>query len=340
MIPSLEMRRLITRQSKASIFAPCSQSSDSSKVLRNFNPKLHDELHVISTGFGGFPVCIWPRPESDSEPRINVHSRINSNMQIEGSAFGEQKQLLSLSVSTSDDEGSVEIRELKPGLISDSFLRTQLDYFKRDTEKMQLQHHTTKSEFQDLYLSNWHQIQQSKLCAGFSEAKREMQSLLYHSGDVPSNESEGELIQSPFSRNNIHRFTDFISRIPAVAVVGERFIKEADPEISSRSMNESNQRALPAQSNGVTDDMLELNKQNESRRIRSEILFDMSSQLLYRKDLSDAEPQVLSHLHRIIDDSCRRRENDRYSSQLRILAILSLKYFVLLAVLIFFKDIL
>ena len=335
------MRRLRSRQLRDSI--PAAQSSthipsvdrySSSCTLhtdRYFNPNLHEETRVISTGFGRFPVSVSPRPNPKVRDggHVPVPFRTSSRMDLKSSASNEQTPQTRPFI-TDDDflVGGIKFRAPGPGLVTEDYLRTELDYLNSDTNEV-LQQATDSSELQDLCLSKWRMMKQTMLWAEYCEAKREMRSLLYPTGNPEEDESEEKLYSPSVSRVrsiNSHRFADFLSRTAIAAILREKkwgFSSGDGSEGSSESINrstssnvnEANLSFSPhsTRSNGQQVDNVDLEKQNNERvrQTRAELLFDMSSQLLLRKDLPYAEPQVLSCLHSTIDDACRRRKNDK-----------------------------
>ena len=91
----------------------------------------------------------------------------------------------------------------------------------------------------------------------------------------------------------MNRLADLISRTTILEIFKEKNVKFQQEETRAcTSINSRKQELSPLQN---------------AWRIRAEMLFDMNSQLLLRKDLPYAEPEVVSHLQNALDVCYRRR---------------------------------
>ena len=235
--------------------------------------------------------------------------------------------------------GGMELFSPAPEQLTEGFCR-ELDYLDRETNEVQQA--TESSELQDLCLAKSRAMQQALLWADYCEAKREQRALLYPAGDPEeaseqqSNKSLNSSAASRVRSINSHRFADFLSRTAIAAILREKKWQlssgngsDALPQGVNGNVSEYYQSFFspPSPSTRSNDPKqvvnVDLEKQSKQylRQVRAELLFDMNSQLLLRKDLPYAEPHVLSCLHRTIDDVCRRRKNDECAASLFLVLI-------------------
>ena len=141
--------------------------------MNYFNPKLHDETQILSTGCFGFPMSRWPRPVVKPASR---YVSTNVSLQV-GVSLQQIETALMAPFAAGKDFLKSLFQELAPGRVPGTFLRTQIDFLNFESNDMQ-QMVTGASESQKLYLSKWRQAYQTIMWAEFCEARREMQTRL------------------------------------------------------------------------------------------------------------------------------------------------------------------